>query len=93
MKSLGDRGMAVDSLECLTQTHTRETAMFVALTSVMVETQAGIHEKEGHVANGFIYMGTSSSTTLFWVSASTRSADRVGVALRGTPGRLETRIG
>nr|GFB60136.1 hypothetical protein [Tanacetum cinerariifolium] len=53
MKSLGDRGMAVDSLKCLTQTHTRETAMFVALTNVMVETQAGIHEKEGHVANGF----------------------------------------
>nr|GFD27480.1 hypothetical protein [Tanacetum cinerariifolium] len=36
--------------------------------------------------------GTNSSTTLSWVSASTRSADRVGVALRGTPGLLETRI-
>nr|GEY41216.1 hypothetical protein [Tanacetum cinerariifolium] len=36
--------------------------------------------------------GTSSSTTLSWVSASTRTADRVGVALRGTPGLLETRI-
>nr|GEY73767.1 reverse transcriptase domain-containing protein [Tanacetum cinerariifolium] len=35
---------------------------------------------------------TSSSTTLSWVSASTRSADRVGVALRGPPGLLETRI-
>nr|GEV83423.1 putative reverse transcriptase domain-containing protein [Tanacetum cinerariifolium] len=33
---------------------------------------------------------TSSSTTLSWVSASTRSADRVGVPLRGTPGLLKT---
>nr|GEW57262.1 RNA-directed DNA polymerase, eukaryota [Tanacetum cinerariifolium] len=36
--------------------------------------------------------GTSSSTTLSWVSASTHSADREGVAPRGTPGLLETRI-
>nr|GFD45153.1 hypothetical protein [Tanacetum cinerariifolium] len=34
--------------------------------------------------------GTSSSTILSWVSASTRSANQVGVALRGTPGLLET---
>nr|GFC27950.1 hypothetical protein [Tanacetum cinerariifolium] len=36
--------------------------------------------------------GTSSSTTLSWVSTSTRSTDRVGVALRGTLGLLEIRI-
>nr|GFD31703.1 hypothetical protein [Tanacetum cinerariifolium] len=36
--------------------------------------------------------GTSNSTTLSWVSASTRSANQVGVALRGTPELLETRI-
>nr|GFD15564.1 hypothetical protein [Tanacetum cinerariifolium] len=36
--------------------------------------------------------GTSSSTTLSWVFASTRSANQVGVALRGTPGLLETSI-
>nr|GEZ70341.1 putative reverse transcriptase domain-containing protein [Tanacetum cinerariifolium] len=35
-------------------------------------------------------VGTSSSMTLSWVSASIRSANRVGVALRGTPGLLET---
>nr|GEZ38157.1 hypothetical protein [Tanacetum cinerariifolium] len=33
---------------------------------------------------------TSSSTTLSWVSVSTRSANRIGVALRGTPGLLGT---
>nr|GFD55724.1 hypothetical protein [Tanacetum cinerariifolium] len=36
---------------------------------------------------------TSSSTTLSWVSASTSSANWVGVALRGTPGLLRTKIG
>nr|GEW86692.1 retrotransposon protein, putative, Ty1-copia subclass [Tanacetum cinerariifolium] len=36
--------------------------------------------------------GTSSSTTLSWVSASIRSADRIGVALRRTLGLLETII-
>nr|GFD17088.1 hypothetical protein [Tanacetum cinerariifolium] len=39
-----------------------------------------------------IEAGTSRSTILSWVFASTRSADRVGVALRGTPGLLEIRI-
>ncbi|GJW23845.1 hypothetical protein Tco_0037656 [Tanacetum coccineum] len=50
MEALGERGMAVVSLECLKQTHARETAKLVGLTDVMAETLAGIHEKEGHVA-------------------------------------------
>nr|GEV96652.1 hypothetical protein [Tanacetum cinerariifolium] len=50
MPALGDRGVAVDSLESLKQTHARETAKLVGLTDVMAETLAGIHEKEGHVA-------------------------------------------
>ncbi|GJU57300.1 hypothetical protein Tco_1235066 [Tanacetum coccineum] len=50
MEALGDRGVAVDSLECLKQTHARETAKLAALTDAMAETLAGIHEKEGHVA-------------------------------------------
>ncbi|GJR93608.1 hypothetical protein Tco_0265782 [Tanacetum coccineum] len=50
MDDLGNRGVAVDSLECLKQTHTIETAKLAALTYVMAETLAGIHEKEGHVA-------------------------------------------
>nr|GEU62399.1 glycoside hydrolase, family 79 [Tanacetum cinerariifolium] len=50
MEALGDRGMAVDSLESLKQTHARETTKLAGLTDVMAETLAGIHEKEGHVA-------------------------------------------
>nr|GEZ79972.1 hypothetical protein [Tanacetum cinerariifolium] len=41
MEALGDRGVAVDSLECLKQTHTRETAKLACLTDVMAETLAG----------------------------------------------------
>ncbi|GJU04934.1 hypothetical protein Tco_1121364 [Tanacetum coccineum] len=50
MEALGDRGVVVDSLESLKQTHARETTKFVGLTDVMTETLAGIHEKECHVA-------------------------------------------
>ncbi|GJR05577.1 hypothetical protein Tco_0528561 [Tanacetum coccineum] len=50
MESLGEHGVAVDSLECLKQTHARETAKLTDLTDVMAETLADIHEKEGHVA-------------------------------------------
>ncbi|GJV76432.1 hypothetical protein Tco_1508016, partial [Tanacetum coccineum] len=50
MDDLGNRRVAVDSLECLKQTHARETTKLAALTDVMAETLAGIHEKEGHVA-------------------------------------------
>ncbi|GJY87917.1 hypothetical protein Tco_0502545 [Tanacetum coccineum] len=50
MEALGDRGVAFDSLECLKQTHTKETAKLAGLTDVMAETVASIHEKEGHVA-------------------------------------------
>ncbi|GJX45709.1 hypothetical protein Tco_0262385 [Tanacetum coccineum] len=42
--------VAIDSLESLKQTYARETAKLAGLTDVMVETLAGIHEKEGHVA-------------------------------------------
>ncbi|GKC10765.1 hypothetical protein Tco_1007547 [Tanacetum coccineum] len=50
MKALGSRRVAVDCLECLKKTHARETDKLAALTEVMAETQAGIYEKEGHVA-------------------------------------------
>ncbi|GKD08033.1 hypothetical protein Tco_1187718 [Tanacetum coccineum] len=50
MEALGEHGLAVDSLECLKQTHARETAKLASLTDAMAETLAGIHEKEGHVA-------------------------------------------
>ncbi|GJZ01262.1 hypothetical protein Tco_0519223 [Tanacetum coccineum] len=43
-------GVAVDSLDCSKQTQTRETDKIDALTEVLAETQAGIHENEGHVA-------------------------------------------
>nr|GEU72107.1 hypothetical protein [Tanacetum cinerariifolium] len=49
METLEARGVAVDCLDCLKQTQVRETDMLAALTEVLVETQAGIHEKEGHV--------------------------------------------
>ncbi|GKD12665.1 hypothetical protein Tco_1197072, partial [Tanacetum coccineum] len=50
MEALGERGVVVDSLECLKQTHARKTIKLAGLTDVMAETLAGIHEKEGHVA-------------------------------------------
>ncbi|GJR77118.1 hypothetical protein Tco_0089483 [Tanacetum coccineum] len=50
MEALGERGVGVDSLKCLKQTHVRETTKLVALIDVMAKTLAGIHEKEGHVA-------------------------------------------
>ncbi|GKD42196.1 hypothetical protein Tco_1266841 [Tanacetum coccineum] len=50
MDALGERGVAVDSLESLKQTHDRETAKLAALTDAIAESLAGIHEKERHVA-------------------------------------------
>nr|GEV60012.1 ARID DNA-binding domain-containing protein [Tanacetum cinerariifolium] len=48
MEALGERGVAVDSLDSLKQTHARETAKLVALTYAIAESLAGIHEKERH---------------------------------------------
>ncbi|GJT14135.1 hypothetical protein Tco_0861177 [Tanacetum coccineum] len=50
MEALGEREVAVDSLESLKQTHARETAKLAALTDAIAESLAGIHEKERHVA-------------------------------------------
>ncbi|GKD40836.1 hypothetical protein Tco_1261043 [Tanacetum coccineum] len=50
MEGLGERGVAVDSLESLKQTHARETAKLNALTDAITESLAGIHEKERHAA-------------------------------------------
>ncbi|GKD28994.1 hypothetical protein Tco_1239772 [Tanacetum coccineum] len=50
IEGLEERGVAVDSLESLKQTHTRETAKLVALTDAITKSLAGIHEKERHVA-------------------------------------------
>ncbi|GJY15417.1 hypothetical protein Tco_0385839 [Tanacetum coccineum] len=50
MEALGERRVAVDSLESLKQTHARETVKLAALTDAIVESLAGIHEKERHVA-------------------------------------------
>nr|GEW35400.1 hypothetical protein [Tanacetum cinerariifolium] len=50
MEALGERGLAVDSLEYLKQTHARETAKLASLTDAIAESLAGIHEKERHVA-------------------------------------------
>ncbi|GJX31608.1 hypothetical protein Tco_0241463 [Tanacetum coccineum] len=50
MEALGEHGVVVDSLESLKQTHAREIAKLVALTDSIVESLAGIHEKERHVA-------------------------------------------
>nr|GEW06030.1 hypothetical protein [Tanacetum cinerariifolium] len=49
MEALGARGVAIDYLDCLKQTRAGETNKLAALTKVLVETQASIHEKEGHV--------------------------------------------
>nr|GEW48100.1 hypothetical protein [Tanacetum cinerariifolium] len=46
MEALGERGVAIDSLESLKQTYARETAKLAALTYVIAESLAGIHEKE-----------------------------------------------
>ncbi|GKF76160.1 hypothetical protein Tco_0225604 [Tanacetum coccineum] len=50
MEGLGERGVAVDSLESLKQTHARETAKLAALTYAIDESLAGIYENERHVA-------------------------------------------
>ncbi|GJX09924.1 hypothetical protein Tco_0199783 [Tanacetum coccineum] len=50
IEALGERGVAVDSLESLKQTYARETAKLAALTDAIDESLAGIHEKERHVA-------------------------------------------
>ncbi|GJV94460.1 hypothetical protein Tco_1546037, partial [Tanacetum coccineum] len=50
MEALGERWVAVDYLESLKQIHARETAKLAALTDVIAESLAGIHEKERHVA-------------------------------------------
>ncbi|GJZ72161.1 hypothetical protein Tco_0636012 [Tanacetum coccineum] len=50
MEALGERGVAVDSLESLKQTHARETAKLADLTDAIAESLVGIHEKELHVA-------------------------------------------
>nr|GEX67376.1 glycoside hydrolase, family 79 [Tanacetum cinerariifolium] len=49
IEALGERGVAVDSLESLKQTHARETAKLAALTDAIAESLAGFHEKECHV--------------------------------------------
>jgi hypothetical protein len=49
-EALGERGVAVESLECLKQTDVRETAKLAALTNAIAEALAGIHEKERYVA-------------------------------------------
>nr|GEW38070.1 hypothetical protein [Tanacetum cinerariifolium] len=45
MDALRERGVAVDSLESLKQTHARETAKLAALTDAIAESLASIHEK------------------------------------------------
>ncbi|GJY77473.1 hypothetical protein Tco_0482589, partial [Tanacetum coccineum] len=50
MEDLGERGVAVDFLESLKQTHARETTKLAALTDATAESLAGIHEKERHIA-------------------------------------------
>ncbi|GKE66649.1 hypothetical protein Tco_1520810, partial [Tanacetum coccineum] len=50
IEGLGERRVAVDSLESLKQTHARETAKLTALTDAITESLAGIHEKERHAA-------------------------------------------
>ncbi|GJX73010.1 hypothetical protein Tco_0311605 [Tanacetum coccineum] len=50
MEALGERVVAVDSLESLKQTHDRETAKLAALIDAIAESLAGIHEKGRHVA-------------------------------------------
>ncbi|GKD83639.1 hypothetical protein Tco_1350478 [Tanacetum coccineum] len=44
LEALGERGVAVDSLESLKQTHARETAKLTALTDAIAESLAGIHK-------------------------------------------------
>ncbi|GKD74677.1 hypothetical protein Tco_1332959, partial [Tanacetum coccineum] len=38
MEALGERGVGVDSLECLKQAHAKETAKLAGLTDVMAQT-------------------------------------------------------
>ncbi|GKF46975.1 hypothetical protein Tco_0136777 [Tanacetum coccineum] len=49
MEALEDRLVVFDSLQCLRETQQRENNKLAALTEMMVQTNDGIHEKEGHV--------------------------------------------
>ncbi|GJS80281.1 hypothetical protein Tco_0730162 [Tanacetum coccineum] len=48
MEALGERGVAVDSLESLKQTHARETAKLAALTDTIAESLAGTDKSKNH---------------------------------------------
>nr|GEV78882.1 hypothetical protein [Tanacetum cinerariifolium] len=49
MEALGERGVAVDSLESLKQTHARETAKLAALIDAIAKSLADIYEKKHHL--------------------------------------------
>ncbi|GJU84110.1 WRKY family transcription factor [Tanacetum coccineum] len=61
MEALGERGVAVDSLKSLKQTHARETTKLAALTDAIAESMAGTHEKERHVTLASVH-GTSKTS-------------------------------
>ncbi|GKD91703.1 hypothetical protein Tco_1367210, partial [Tanacetum coccineum] len=49
MEAMGAGRVPGDYLDCLKETHSRETSRLVALTKILIEAHASIHEKEGHV--------------------------------------------
>nr|GEW74901.1 hypothetical protein [Tanacetum cinerariifolium] len=60
MEALGERGVAIDSLESLKQTHARETAKLADLIDAIAKSLVGIHEKERHVT------GKRSCDAFYW---------------------------
>nr|GEX56736.1 DNA-directed DNA polymerase [Tanacetum cinerariifolium] len=78
MEALGERGVAVDSLESLKQTHARETAKLAALTGVIAESLAGIREKKRHITSTMRYPNVpNTSIKLMLFSFSVEGATRI----------------
>ncbi|PWA77087.1 hypothetical protein CTI12_AA229780 [Artemisia annua] len=48
MEALGDRGVAVDSLEALRKTYNRHKAMLEIMTDLLAQARSGVSEEEGN---------------------------------------------
>ncbi|PWA55419.1 hypothetical protein CTI12_AA370010 [Artemisia annua] len=48
MEALGDRGVAVDSLEALRKSYNRQKSMLEIMTDLLAQARSGVREEEGN---------------------------------------------
>ena len=48
IEALGDRGVAVDSLEALRKTYNRHKSMLEIMTDLLAQARSGVSEEEGN---------------------------------------------